>query len=208
MIKVAFTGTSGSGKTTLVKYLHKEYPLPWLNGSSGELLSKDDQLMLEVKHDYVGGKGHAHVIRQSHLSPAFGLDHQNMVLNRRGELIESNQDFVTDRSPLDNWVYFLLQAGLYQNMNICHDFMSKAIHYFSKLTHVIYVPAMLVDVEDNNSRVANYYYQRGVDSIFNSYWQAFTHHAKIANPSLKLMKIVDLDLKTRQEKVMDFVKRG
>ncbi len=208
MIKVAFTGSSGSGKTTLVKYVNAEYPLPWLNGSSGELLDEIDQATLKQRFGFEGGKGHAHVIKASHANPEFGYVHQNMVLNARGKLIESDQDFVTDRSPLDNWVYFLLQAGVYQNFNVSHDFMGKAIFYFSKLTHVIYVPAMLVEVEDNNSRIANYYYQRAVDAIFNTYWQAFSHHAKVANPKIKLLKIVDHDLKTRKEKVMDFLKIG
>jgi len=206
MKKIAFTGTSGSGKTTLVKFIEEELKLKHLNGSSGELLTEKDVEEFEERFSYKGGKGHAHVIRESHMNPEFGLKYQLRVLERRTQLIEEHMDFVTDRSPLDNFVYFMLQSGLYQSNIICQNFMELSMKAMSELTHIIYVPAMIQDVEDNNSRVANYLYQRAVDAIFNTYWQPFSHHAKVANPRLKLMKLTVLNLAERKAQVKEFLR--
>lgn len=199
MTKIAFTGTSGSGKTTLVKYVAEQFRLNHISGSSGDLKNEHDRVYLEKEFGFTGNQGHAHVIRESHNNPELGLAIQNIILSRRTELIENTEDFVTDRSPLDNWVYFMLQAGLYQDMQTCQFFLEKAYSAFSKLTHVFYVPAMLTEVENNGSRIANFHYQSAVDAIFNRYWPAFQHHARVANPRIATHKIVDLDLATRKE---------
>lgn len=204
--KIAFTGTSGSGKTTMVQFVQKEYGLNHISGSSGDLRTKLDNKYLLDKYGYKGDEGHLAVIKRSFADPDFGLEMQEMIRVRRDELISNTDDFVTDRAPLDNWVFFLLQAAPFQNDALVQKFMDACLETASKLTHIIYIPAMLDQIENNQSRVPVLHYQKAVDAVFDRYWHVFTHHARVRNPSLRVLKVTTVELKQRQSQIMTFIK--
>lgn len=205
MTKIAFSGTSGSGKTTMVKFVENQFNLNHISGSSGDLKTEADRKHLLEKYGFAGSGGHADVIKASHANAAFGYELQEMIRVRRDELITNTDDFVTDRSPLDNFVFFLGQSALYQNNEVVNQFMDSCIETMAKLTHAIYVPALLDDIEDNGSRIPVYHYQKAVDAVFARYWQVFVHHAKVKNPSLHVYKVKQNDLAQRKAEIMDFI---
>jgi hypothetical protein len=169
-MKIAFTGSSGAGKTTLVKYVSAQWGLPHISGSSGDILTAEDKEILGM-HNFPGG-GHAAVIKYSALNAEYGVINQNLLLQRRTELIENNHTFVTDRSPLDNLVYFINQVGFHPSVSdqTIEAFAQKALAAWNKLHGVIYVkPVQPGEVEKNHSRVANKFYQRSIDAQF-QYW--------------------------------------
>jgi hypothetical protein len=207
MKKVAFSGSSGSGKTTLVTFVKEQLGLTHLSGSAGDLKTEADKLMLqEEPYNYPGG-GHAGVIRYSALNPEYGLINQQLLLQRRTELIMNNENFVTDRSPVDNVVYFLNQVGFHPMVTdaITEAHLEKALAAWNELTHVIYVKAVQpTAVEVNHSRISNKYYQRGlVDPAF-EYW-IMNYFLKNSIDGPEFLMIDYWDLEERKQAVLDFI---
>jgi len=204
-MKVAFSGASGSGKTTLVKWVAEHYNLPHLSGSSGDLKTDDDREYLASRFGVEGREGHAKVIKESHNNPEFGYELQRMILTRRSELIKDNQVFVTDRSPIDNFVYYMLQAGLYQNDGINHDFYEACIQAMIPLDHIFVVPFMFDFVEDNGSRLTSQVYQHMVTHIFSLYHYQFQAEMSRVNSNTKIHLITPLLLDDRKNKIINIL---
>jgi energy-coupling factor transporter ATP-binding protein EcfA2 len=200
-LRVAFTGTSGSGKTTLVKYVEKEFNLPHISGSAYDLKEGNDRDYLE-SFGFPGG-GHAGTIKYSALNPEYGIMNQRLLLKRRTQLIQGNNEFVTDRSPLDNVTYFINQCGFHPMVTdgMINDFIEEATKAWMGLTHIIYVKAVQpYEVENNNSRVANIFYQKAMDVQFD-YWYKYL----FANRGPKFLKIDYWNLQERKENVREFL---
>lgn len=205
-MKIAFTGASGSGKTTLVKHVSKELGIPHFSGSSGDLKIDSDKKYLFDKYGFSGEAGHLNVIQESHKNPEFGFELQCMIQERRAELIRDHDNLITDRSPLDNWVYFLLQSAPYQTDEVVEEFMEKCINAMRSLDFVIYIPSM-IPIENNGSRVTTLHYQRAMDSIFNKYWLEFKIRLETNGPVMSKIETSYLD--TRKQligKLLGYVK--
>lgn len=171
MYKIAFTGSSGSGKTTLVKYVAEQFKLNHISGSAGDVKKPEDDALLTERHG-VRPDGHSEVIAMSAQNVHWGLDNQLILQQRRAEIILNNENFVTDRSPIDNLTYMVNQVGFHKQINdqVISHFMHNCLAAWRELTHVIYVKAVQPGkVEDNGSRVANKFYQKSIDAQFN-YW--------------------------------------
>jgi hypothetical protein len=201
-MKVAFTGTSGSGKTTLVKWVEEEFGLTHLNGSAGTIAQGR---LAEIKDNYgYTGDGHLEVIKASAINPMFGLEFQNAVLQARYQSIAENDNFVTDRSPLDNLVYFATQVAWNKFPTeefINFEFTCKLA--MQELTHLIYIKPCQPngEVEDNNSRIPNRLYQDAIDAIFEKFLLRFSD----IEPSPNVLIIDFWDLKERKELIKEFL---
>lgn len=213
MMKIAFSGSSGSGKTTLVNYVVDQLGLAHLSGSAGDVKTEEDKKILqEDPYDYPGG-GHVGVIRYSALNPEYGWENQQRLLQRRAQLINGThpthgnvENFVTDRSPADNVVYCINQVGFHPLVTdkMLEQHIRDAVEAMGNLTHLIYVKAVQPqEVERNGSRVANRYYQKSVDALF-EYWIKQMLGMCIDPPSFMLIDYWDLD--TRKENVLRFLK--
>jgi hypothetical protein len=206
-MKVAFTGSSGAGKTTLVTFVKDTLGLTHLSGSAGDLKTEGDKMIIDEIYGYPGG-GHVGVIKFSALNPEYGLMNQKFLQIRRKELIMNNENFVTDRSPIDNLTYFINQMGYHPMVTdaIVEEFMKECLEAWEELTHVIYVKAVQPnEVEKNGSRVANRYYQKAIDAQF-EYWLVnfFVKNAQVG-PKILTLDMWDLD--TRKEVVTEFLKQ-
>jgi hypothetical protein len=203
MKKVAFTGTSGSGKTTLVKWVEKEFNLGHLNGSAGTI-AKAQLDEIKLRHGYTGD-GHLDVIKYSAINPVFGYEFQTAVLESRWREIADNEDFVTDRSPLDNLVYFATQTAWNKTSLVeTITFESKCKLAMQELTHLIYIQPCQPNgiVEDNNSRIPNRLYQDAMDAVF----QKFLYRFENIYPRPKLLIIDFWDLEDRKKLIKEFLR--
>lgn len=203
-LKVAFSGASGSGKTTLVTFVKETLGLNHISGSAGDLKEEDQKAYLRDVMGYPGG-GHIGVIKYSALHPQYGLENQRMLLEQRTRLIRDNQGFVTDRSPIDNAVYFTSQCGYAQNDKVTERFLQSCLDAFEELTHLIYVKAVQPDViENNGSRIDNIYYQKAlIDPSFEWYLMNYFMKKSVAGPEVL---IIDFwDLQQRKEVVTEFL---
>lgn len=200
--KVAFSGTSGAGKTTLVHYVNDQLGLNWINGSAGQMKKEWQKMKLIEEYGYPGG-GHAAVIKYSAINPEYGLENQQMLQAARANAISKNNNFVTDRSPVDNISYFCLQAAFMHEEKVADEFYEKCLEAFSELTHVIYVKAVQPqEIERNGSRIDNRYFQRSVDAVF-QYWLNRMTNEVMDGP--EVLTIDFWDLEKRQQAVKDFL---
>lgn len=171
-LKIAFSGSSGSGKTTLVKYVHEKYNIPWVSGSAGDLKNTMDGEILKV----ICGSdplpdGHREVIRYSAINPVYGITNQLLLQARRSDLLRSDRSFVTDRSPIDNFTYFMNQCGHLEDVTdaLCERLFHSCVDALEKLDLLVYVKAVQPrsnGIENNGSRVNNWWWQKSVDAQF------------------------------------------
>lgn len=200
--KVAFSGTSGAGKTTLVQFVNEELGLSWINGSAGQMKKNWQKMKLIEEYGYPGG-GHSAVIKYSALNPEYGLENQIMLRDARHKAIQVNSNFVTDRSPVDNISYFILQVSYLFSDKVTEEFYEKCLEAFQELTHVILVRAVQpAEIERNGSRVDNRYFQRSVDQIF-KYWLDRMIQDSVSGP--EILEIDFWDLEERKATVKKFL---
>ncbi len=204
--KVAFSGASGSGKTTLVTFVAEQMGLKHISGSAGDVKKEIDKLYIDELYDYPGGS-HSGVIRFSALNPEYGIANQKTLQMRRKELIMTNDNFITDRSPVDNVTYFINQCGFHPMVTdeMTRLFMLEALEAWNELTHVIYVKSVQpTEVERNGNRIANKYYQKAIDAQFEYWILNFFEKESIGGPEVMIIDYWDLD--RRKEEVLQFLK--
>jgi hypothetical protein len=203
-MKIAFTGSSGAGKTTLVTFIAKTLGLTHISGSAGDVKQEGDKMLLDEMFRYPGG-GHVGVIRYSALNPEYGWMNQKLLQMRRAELIMNNDNFVTDRSPIDNLTYAVNQVGYHPCVTdaMMAEFKKDCLKAWEQLTHVIYVKAVQPkEVEFNGSRVANRDYQKAVDAQF-ELWLRWFQDNELSGPEVLVLDYWDLE--KRKEAVLEFL---
>jgi deoxyadenosine/deoxycytidine kinase len=206
-MKVAFTGSSGAGKTTLVTYVAQRFGLKHISGSAGDLFSPEDRKRLYNDRE----EGHLGVIRQSAMDLKFGVEFQKLLLARRTDIIIANDNFVTDRSPIDNLTYTINQIGYHPQVTDqwIELFSQDCLKAFWELTHVIYIRACQpTTVENNGSRIANWWYQQSIDAQFERWLHWFMNQTTYIKPpnSPKILCIDFWDLDRRKKLIDQFLK--
>lgn len=157
-MKIFISGPSGIGKTTMATHLAKEYNIPFIQGSSKVLWEKH------------GINSHKELIQKTNTDPDFGVNFQFELLEYRNKAIEGHESFVTDRSPMDNLVYFMLQVSdkvdsdiTFKYMQMCRETYPKDyLQVFMGLNYDMCKKGL----EDDGFRVTNIYYQLMVNAIF------------------------------------------
>lgn len=201
--KIAFSGSSGAGKTTLVEYISGLSGIKHISGSSGQLKTEGDKLFVS-RMGYPGG-GHSGVIRYSALNPEYGIANQKLLQLRRAQMIADNEEFITDRSPIDNFAYFVNQVGYHPMVDdiMTESFLGDCLAAWENLDYVVFVKAVQPrEVERNGSRVANRYYQKAIDAQF-EYWLKFFQETSMDGPEVLIIDYWDLD--QRKEAVINFL---
>ncbi len=199
--KIAFTGSSGSGKTTLVEFLSKQFSIPHISGSAGDVLNNLDQEMLKQAFSYYGNAGHGNVIANSITNPGFGIINQLLLQIRRQEIIQTHDNFITDRSPIDNMTYFINQCGATGAMtnDLAELFLKNCVIAAQQLTHIIYIKAVQpIPVENNGSRIAINFYQKAIDAQFEMWLKEIVSRFDPSKPRPVVWKIDWWDLEERK----------
>lgn len=206
--KIAMFGPSGGGKTTLAKLIPLLVPVTFIPGSVHKIFTEEQQQEL-LQYGYVCGEaGHRRVINLSSINPEFGGKFQKYAILERRKMILEKDNFVTDRSPVDNLTYFHLQCSHNQSEQAIRDMIDICQDTYSNLTHAIYVKSVLpegVAIEDNESRVPNKYFQVMVDQIFEAFY--FRYFAFPTNMPVKAPKVLVIDfwdIEMRAQRLMKF----
>ena len=157
-MKIFISGPSGIGKTTMAIHLAKEYNIPFIQGSSKVLWEKYDI------------NSHKELIQKTNTDPDFGINFQFELLHYRNTSIEGLDNFVTDRSPMDNLVYFMLQVSDKVDSDITFKYMQMCRESYPKDYLQIFMglnyDMCKQGLEDDGFRVTNIYYQLMVNAIF------------------------------------------
>lgn len=201
-MKIAFTGPSGVGKTTLCKFVEKEFEIPHLSTSASDVLTEPSKELLRQ----VGWleSGHMQVIQESVLNPKFALIFQSLLLGARLRQIAENKTFVIDRSPIDNMVYRLTQAGIHDNWKNYNLAFTKAVEGAKELDLIIFVKCSddIPGIEDNKSRIPNFHYQQYITKVF----EIIIASHPVFQEKVKILDKWDFDW--RKRKVYSMVKEA
>lgn len=156
-----FCGPSGAGKTTLCKFLHKEKGIPFIETSSKPLW-----------HKY-GITEHRQIIMKSTNNWQWGIDFQNELLDLREKIYRQYETFCSDRSPLDNAAYFLLQNSPYATQLETSKYLERCFGLASLADKIIKLGSFGKKVPDDGMRIDNQYYQDVFDNtmemVINAY---------------------------------------
>lgn len=205
-MRISLTGPSGSGKTTLAEFITKKYPqLKFKSNSAYDLLTNNQRAYLKESYGYEG-TGHKNVIRLSHEKPAFGFEFQNFLLQNRFNLFEQNDNIIADRCFIDNAAYCLDQCGIYQEDKIMEEYLSRAAKATQDLLDlVIWVRVCNPKeqgIENNGSRVNNWYYQHKMDAVFD---YIINKNEQFSQCNTKVLVLNQWDLEWRKEVICNTI---
>jgi len=206
-MKIGICGPSGSGKTTLAKFIAghtdiKNGKINWVSNSARDLFTKEDNELLRSL-GYEENSGHRRVIQLSNEKPEFGLTFQKLINKRRTEFIISNNDFVTDRTPVDNLVYFLFQSCSNQPDEIIQDMVSDCRAALGEFDVIFFTPYIEGnEVENNNSRVDSKYFQSMISGIFEDTIKKYFRDIFADDDGPGFVKLGIWDLRTRKDTIL------
>jgi GTPase SAR1 family protein len=201
--KIFITGTSGIGKTTLANYIAKSMRIPFINGSS------------TVLWEQYGIRSHRELLEMGIRQPEKGLQFQYDLLNLREQLTKGVDSFVTDRTPVDNLVYFLYQNAPYLETKQVRDYIDACKYSFHRTTaygkegfKLIYLSRDFkgkdkMIIEDDGKRIDNPYYQDMMDGIFQQVLDK--DYLKLNRDSYNFRKFTEYDWDTRLDITDNFI---
>lgn len=163
--KIFITGTSGIGKTTLAKDLSVRLGIPFINGSSSVLWKE------------YGITSHRELLEMNYKDPDKAFKFQHDLLLVREDATKGLDSFITDRSIIDNIVYFLYQNSTYLSREVTENYLELCRQSYKRMFpegsddfRLIYMPRYtkdnIPDLEDDSKRIANPYFQNVMDEIF------------------------------------------
>lgn len=154
-IRIGICGPSGTGKSTLAKYISEKYGVPFVTTSTKPLWEK-----YEIK-------SHEDLINKTLSDPKWGLNFQNEVLDYRIKMMDENPNFITDRTSIDNLVYFLLQNTHSVSANDTEEYILRCKFALEKMNGLICLPfSEEIQLSDDGARITNKYYQHTVNGTF------------------------------------------
>lgn len=147
-MKICLAGPSGTGKTTLCHWINKEFGIPFVPTSTKGLWDK-----WKIKC-------HEDIIKKSAADHKWGYEWQLDVLRHRAVELSKHSEFITDRSPLCNAVYFLMQAAPFLSYAETLDYLEKCKRLLDTVDGVIFIPFNRdMGLENDGYRVNNIIYQ-------------------------------------------------
>jgi len=144
-MRVALCGASGTGKSTLAAYITETWRLT-LNPIGSRSVSKAMGFDSPYDVDKAGQRA------------LF----QRMLVNQKCEWEKLNEEFVTERTTLDNLAYTIM----HDVKAIDEELLSQVIEGMKRYTHVIWLPVeAFCKLGEDPSRVHDMTYQRMYDVV-------------------------------------------
>ena len=118
-------------------------------------------------------------------------------------------NFVTDRSPLDNIAYYLTQNCAQSSEIEATQHIARSLKFVESFTHIINIRFVNEErqIEDNGSRIVNPYFQELMDNTFQLVIRNYFMKHKPAGLAYMpyLFEIGFWDLEARKKAVKEFI---
>lgn len=189
-LRIGICGPSGTGKSTLAKHISEKYGVPFITTSTKPLW---DKYCIESHQD---------LINKTLSDLTWGLKFQNEVLDYRIKMMEENPIFVTDRTPIDNLVYFLLQNTHLVKESETEEYALRCRFALEKMNGLICLPfTEEIKLSDDGARITNKYYQSVVNHVFH----LAASMMKNSLIDIKALTLTMWDMNKRQELTKEFI---
>jgi deoxyadenosine/deoxycytidine kinase len=183
--QIFITGASGVGKTTLAKYISENYGIPYISASAKDVWPR------------FGFENHEDALRKCLADPILGFEYQKAIWVKRHDALSlAGDNFITDRSPIDNYAYYILQQGYYsEEYNKAMN--SLCIADFALANTVIFIRLSSdIILENDGKRILNITYQKLVDNTIG--W-VLSHQFGLLTYKKELIFISNWDFNNRIE---------
>lgn len=188
-------GTGGTGKTTLATSLSQHYEanfpgkgLPFVSTSGSSLFDK------------YGVSSHTDLLRIASTNINKVIDYQYDLLEYSHDKLSKYDSFITDRSPVDNLVYFFLQCAPYISEKRTQDYINKCRElYLDSLGFFIQKIPPNNNI-NNGVRVDNRAFQEMGSSVFSFIIKNYFY-------SRNIIPILDIELIKRMNKILSKVEQ-
>jgi len=152
--RIFISGASGVGKTTLAKEISKVFNVPFISTSAKKLWPR------------YGFIDHRDAIRKSISDKQTCIKYQWDVLYDRRNSLKGEPEFVTDRSPFDNYIYFMNQGGFLFTQDQCGKY-ARGCRISLELGDIVIFLRFTDDIiiEDDKYRIVNWDFQKMMDGL-------------------------------------------
>jgi len=185
-------GPSGVGKTTIALYISERYNIPFVNTSASKIWPK------------YGFNDHEDAHRASALNPSKGLDYQLDIINDRYLALFKEEEWVCDRSPIDNFIYFMLEISPYMDQGITEQFINKCKQTMELGNVLIIIPFTKNIKLEKSHRITNPYYHQMFSILME--WVLWSKDINISKIDRTLV-LNQWDFNLRKQIVDEWVKK-
>lgn len=196
-MKIGLCGPSGTGKTTLALSTAKAFNLEYMPLSASIVykhFGKDPEI-----------ENHRQLINKHAENSDWGIDFQLQLSKMRQTMLEGKDNVIVDRTPIDNYIYFMLEAGHNADKELCDKFFQECVEFAKTFDIIIFVPfcsnyGIPINpqgkIEDNGKRITNPHFQEMVSVLFDYY--IGTHFYRLLHGKTLLAKMDFWDFAKRE----------
>jgi hypothetical protein len=171
-MRLGLIGSGGSGKTTLAREVSKEFALPFETLSTASVMSSFNFIT------------HTDVLNAACNDSARGIAFQRAIVEQRAiyfsELYEENKDFVTDRTPLDSFFYYVIQNSFWDRSDTGHILETIALDSLHYYDYVIHIESGAFPISaESIGRPTNKFYHEMFDSLVRSYYDGIRERTNL-----------------------------
>lgn len=199
-MRICIAGPSGTGKTTLANHIRDHYDINFISGSGLKMLKGKGEA--DDKVSKIGS--HKELINNSSMDPNWGIEMQYKILEVRTSIIKGQDDFIIDRSPLDNFTYAMMECAHNMTHKQSQVFLDTClislINNYDMMVFIRYVNPKGI-LEENGSRITNPFFQEKADILFNHYY------LKYFNTVIPSLCIDYWNLEGRIEAAINFINK-
>lgn len=191
-MRIGLSGPQGVGKTTLANDLAQSPEINFISCSARETYK-----------DFEGIRTHADVINKSALDHGFARAFQTNLLYYREQVLRGENNFVTDRTPWDNMVYYALECMPRDTEQQTEEYLKVCVQQtIANYDWVFLVFPFSNDIENDGVRNSNVHYRDLLISLFIHYESLLI---KAYDEIGKSKRIVHLASSDRTQRVLDII---
>lgn len=183
-MRIALSGSGGTGKTTTLKALNESLKLP---------------VIKEGVRSYMADNNITH-LRELSLRDIMKMQ---MELLKQKRVSEAQQEFIADRSTIDNFVYANywlgrddeMQRGLYDYMDSCFQ------HAVDSYDYIFLFPWGVIDLEDDGVRSAKPMYQFAIQMMI----ERAVFQLQALNPDVYVHMVTGKTVEERVDEISNII---